>query len=157
MLKFNANGYKGKGNMTKLPSIPKRNPDLILEAKSYPNQSILYRLTGDTNPLHIDPKFAAIQKFPKPIIHGIYFHLFRVGNKWNHCKNSCWEFIGQWPYKIEKHPLQICRTRLPRRKLLDQCMEGKGTVPFFSQMQRKRNHCFNWSHVSQRSCKVMIL
>lgn len=30
LLKFSANGYKGKGNMSKLPSVPKRNPDLVL-------------------------------------------------------------------------------------------------------------------------------
>ena len=72
LLKFTANGFKGKGNMSKLPSVPKRNPDLVIEAKSYPSQAILYRLTGDTNPLHIDPKFAAIQKLPQPIIHGIF-------------------------------------------------------------------------------------
>ncbi len=70
MLKFSANGYKGKGTMSKLPGLPKRNPDYKFEASSYPNQAILYRLSGDTNPLHIDPKVSAVQKFPRPIIHG---------------------------------------------------------------------------------------
>ena len=71
LLKFSANGYKGKGNMSKLPAIPKRACDLTLQANSFPGQAILYRLTGDTNPLHIDPSFASIQKLPKPIIHGL--------------------------------------------------------------------------------------
>ncbi len=56
--------------MSKLPALPKRNPDYKLEASSYPNQAILYRLLGDNNPLHIDPKTSAVQKFPRPIIHG---------------------------------------------------------------------------------------
>ena len=69
-MKFKANGFKGKGAMSKLQNLPSRNPDFKLEAKSFPNQAFLYRLTGDKNPLHIDPTFAAVQKFPKPILHG---------------------------------------------------------------------------------------
>lgn len=67
--------------MSKLPSLPKRNPDLLLQAKSYPSQAILYRLTGDTNPLHIDPNFAAIQKLPKPIIHGNCYFIKGLATK----------------------------------------------------------------------------
>jgi hypothetical protein len=60
---FKANGYKGNNRVISIPNLPKRNPDLVLEASSFPNQSILYRLTGDYNPHNIDPKVATFQKF----------------------------------------------------------------------------------------------
>jgi hypothetical protein len=49
--------------MTSIPKIPNRNPDFILETSSFPNQAILFRLTGDPNPHNIDIKVAKRQNF----------------------------------------------------------------------------------------------
>eukprot|EP00999_Lentomonas_sp_LEN2_P003107 NODE_958_length_1093_cov_63.995859_g914_i0.p1 GENE.NODE_958_length_1093_cov_63.995859_g914_i0~~NODE_958_length_1093_cov_63.995859_g914_i0.p1 ORF type:complete len:308 (+),score=71.00 NODE_958_length_1093_cov_63.995859_g914_i0:75-998(+) len=50
---------------------PKRNPDFVEEFKTSPDQAQLYRLSGDYNPLHVDPAVAKKVGFPAPILHGL--------------------------------------------------------------------------------------
>lgn len=51
--------------------LPERQPDMTVETDTRPDQALLYRLSGDRNPLHSDPDFAKAAGFPKPILHGL--------------------------------------------------------------------------------------
>jgi len=50
---------------------PDRAPDGVVETRTLPQQALLYRLSGDKNPLHADPEFAKLAGFDVPIIHGL--------------------------------------------------------------------------------------
>ncbi len=51
--------------------IPKREPDRVVEFSTLPSAALIYRLSGDYNPLHADPKVARKAGFERPILHGL--------------------------------------------------------------------------------------
>lgn len=51
--------------------LPERKPDAVCETDTRPDQALLYRLSGDRNPLHSDPNIAKMAGFPRPILHGL--------------------------------------------------------------------------------------
>lgn len=67
-------GFGGKRTSDKVKeavALPNRPPDNVLTDTTSLNQAALYRLSGDWNPLHIDPNFANLAGFDKPILHGL--------------------------------------------------------------------------------------
>jgi acyl dehydratase len=50
---------------------PSRSPDERVTYETRPEQALIYRLSGDRNPLHADPGFAARGGFSRPILHGL--------------------------------------------------------------------------------------
>lgn len=53
------------------PKPPARDPDWVVTEATTTEQAALYRLNGDRNPLHIDPKIGEMAGFGKPILHGL--------------------------------------------------------------------------------------
>ena len=51
--------------------LPDRAPDLTCDLGTRPEQAMIYRLSADRNPLHIDPKVATAAGFDRPIFHGL--------------------------------------------------------------------------------------
>lgn len=64
--------FKGRGLSPSVKlAVPERAPDLQVQARIADNQAQLYRLSGDFNPLHIDPEAARFGGFAAPILHGL--------------------------------------------------------------------------------------
>jgi acyl dehydratase len=54
-----------------LHPIPTRAPDAVCDLGTRPEMALIYRLSGDYNPLHADPAFAKAAGYPRPILHGL--------------------------------------------------------------------------------------
>jgi acyl dehydratase len=67
-----AGGFGGdRGPTSSGQGSPDRAPDHVISYPTSPDQALLYRLSGDRNPLHSDPEFAKMAGFDNPIMHGL--------------------------------------------------------------------------------------
>lgn len=64
-------GFGGERGPSTRWTLPDRPPDHVIHYRTRPEQALLYRSTGDRNPLHTDPAFAARAGFQRPILHGL--------------------------------------------------------------------------------------
>lgn len=65
-------GFGGPtGPVPPVHALPEREPDLSITLPTLPQAALIYRLSGDYNPLHADPGVAKAARFERPILHGL--------------------------------------------------------------------------------------
>lgn len=65
-------GFGGAAVSKREPvKLPDRAPDFTVDMPTQPQQALVYRLSGDLNPLHADPGIAHKAGFTRPILHGL--------------------------------------------------------------------------------------
>lgn len=64
-------GFGGDPTPPAESNIPDRPPDRVATVKTSPRAALIYRLSGDWNPLHIDPVTAQAAGFDRPVLHGL--------------------------------------------------------------------------------------
>ncbi|ARX83119.1 MULTISPECIES: MaoC/PaaZ C-terminal domain-containing protein [Streptomyces] len=64
-------GFGGERGPSGSPEVPEGPCDHTALRPVRPDQALLYRLSGDWNPLHADPEFAGLAGFERPILHGL--------------------------------------------------------------------------------------
>ena len=65
-------GFGGDSGPSTSIEIPDREPEHVVQSATLPQQALLYRISsGDKNPLHADPGFAAFAGYERPILHGL--------------------------------------------------------------------------------------
>lgn len=102
---------------------PDREPDIVIDYQTRPEQALLYRLTGDRNPLHSDPAFAARGGFDQPILHGMCTYGY-TGRALLHA------VCGSDPGRFKSMSGRFSRPVIPGAKLTVSIWAADGTAFF---------------------------
>ena len=91
-----AGGFGGDPGPGRQDSTPDRDPDLVLTIPTLPQQALLYRMSGDRNPLHSDPALAARAGFERPILHGQCWYGMTCKAVIDACLDGDVSAVGSW-------------------------------------------------------------
>jgi acyl dehydratase len=98
---------------------PDRDPDIVVEEQTLDIQHLIYRLSGDFNPLHIDPNFAKMAGFAQPILHGLCSFGFV-------CRAAIQELCDGDDSKVKEYEVRFRSPVLPGQKIITKIWKEGG-------------------------------
>jgi len=87
-------------------AVPARAPDMSVDIPTSPDQALIYRLSGDRNPLHCDPAVAKAAGFPRPILHGMCTYGIT-------CRAVLQTYAGYDPSRFKSHQARFSAPVFP--------------------------------------------
>jgi len=126
-----AGGWGGDRGPSVETSYPDRAPDAVVEEATRDDQALLYRLSGDVNPLHADPDFAGNFGFPRPILHGLCTYGFAA-------RHVVKAFLGGDPRKLKSVRARFADPVVPGETLVTEMWkQPDGSVVFRTRVKER--------------------
>jgi acyl dehydratase len=107
----------------KLHQLPARVPDLEARYTTRPDQALLYRLTGDRNPLHADPELARQAGFERPILHGLCTYAIA-------CRAVLQHYTDYQPERMQSHGARFSSPVYPGETIIVRLWRDDSVVSF---------------------------
>lgn len=124
-------GFGGERGKSSWLSLPDRRPDAVIEEATLMRQALIYRLAGDANPLHVDPRMAAIGNFDKPILHGLCTLGFSA-------RAVLKRFCDNDPQRLAAISTRFARHVFPGETLITEMWrEGAGEIRFQTKAKKR--------------------
>ena len=123
--------------------IPERAPDYVCPDYIAPNQNLLYRMSGDTNRLHVDQKEAHKQGFDRPIMQGLCSFGYA-------CRLAVRELIPHAPERMTSMEAQFRSPLFPDTKVELHIWKVQDGLAYFRMLAPEKKQivlekgCFMW-------------
>ncbi|XP_067007857.2 peroxisomal multifunctional enzyme type 2 [Anabrus simplex] len=138
-----AGGFGGKRTSERAIATieaPKRNPDATIRQKTDVDQAALYRLSGDFNPLHIDPSMAAMGGFSQPILHG----LCSLGFSARHVLQ---QYAGNDPSRFKAIKVRFAKPVIPGQTLQTDMWQQGNRIHFQTKVVETGNNVITGAYI----------
>jgi acyl dehydratase len=110
--------------------VPTRAPDMSVDIPTRPDQALIYRLSGDRNPLHADPGIAKAAGFPRPILHGLCTYGIT-------CRAVMQTYADLDPTKIKSHQVRFSSPVFPGETITVDMWKDGDVVSFEARVKSR--------------------
>jgi acyl dehydratase len=122
--------FGGERGSSEKIEMPERAPDVVHSEQTLTRQALIYRLSGDINPLHADPAMAAFGNFQTPILHGLSTYGFAARAVLKH-------FAGNDPRRFRSMVGRFSREVYPGDTLITEMWQTEQGVLFQTRAQER--------------------